>query len=305
MDVKIEYKGQVLAISSLGGGIKEYYTESAGKRRDIVYGYATAEQKDGCMGDVLSPFPGRMVNDEYEWEGKKYQISDSLKLSGRALHAFVDQFEWSVEKVSDTVIRASFRTGNDFDDKGYPFDLQYYIEYILGENKLKVITNVKNLGKNNAPFGIGYHPYFAVADKVDQMHWQVPAEKVVEFDSNLKPTGKLLEIQETGLDFREAATIGDKVIDNCFFDLQRDASGLFISTLSNPETGEQIVIWQDDSYPYFQTYSSDTIKKENHRRAMALEPQTCCGFSINMPELGLITLKPEGEFNGTWGIIFG
>lgn len=302
MEVFIEYKGQRLAVDSLGGGIKSYYVHKDGERRDIIYGYRDIEAKDGCMGDVLSPFPGRMVDDEYEWQGTKYVIAEELKLNGRALHAFVDQFEWRVEKISDSMIQATFQTEQRFNDKGFPFNLEYKVEYSIGEEGLTVKTNVKNVGRTTAPFGIGYHPYFAVTEVVDVAEWQVPAKKVVEFDENLKPTGRFLSTGEASLDFREFSVIGDKIIDNCFFELERDSQGIFNSVLKNNKTGEKITIWQDEAYPYFQTYSSDTIKPEHHRKAMALEPQSCCGFAINMPELGLIALKSGEEFKGSWGV---
>lgn len=303
--VRINYKKCTLVINSRGGGIAEYYTEIGGERHDIIYGYAGESDYDGGMGDILSPFPGRVDKGEYAYEGEKYKLCGFTENNGNPLHVFVRELEWEVEKSAENQITSSLEVnGNDFKDNGYPFSLKYQIIYTLLESGFRVKTVVKNIGDKAAPFGIGYHPYFSVTQMVDQAIWQFSAQSMVEFDRSLKPTGKLIPISETRLDFRTPARVGERVIDNCFTDLTRDKEGIFTSRLSNEDGSKVIEIWQDQSYPYFQTYSADTIDKKNYRKAMALEPQSCCGFAINMPELGLINLEPNAEFKGEWGVNF-
>jgi len=301
--VKLNFKDQTLIINTRGGGIAEYYVTKKNQRRDIVYGYGSEKDYDGGMGDVLSPFPGRVENSEYYFNGNHYKLSGFNVNSGNALHVFVREQNWKVEVTDKNKITASFNiSSKKFSKHGYPFDLELTIIYSLSNNGLTVSTKVKNIGPETAPFGIGYHPYFKVAAKVDDMVWIVPAKKIVEFDEKLKPTGRLLVVSKTEFDFRIPKEIGSLEIDNCFTDLIRDKKGIFTSTLSNKSGSEVIKVWQDKKYPYFQTYSADTIAKKNFRQAMALEPQTCCGYAVNVPNLGLIKLKPKEEFNGCWGI---
>jgi len=301
--IKIKYFNQTLVINSRGGGIAEYYIENKGTRHDIIYGYKSEKDHDGGMGDILSPFPGRVENSEYDFEGKHYKLEGFAQNRGNTLHAFVREMEWQVEKTGENQITSTLDVmAKEVESKGFPFSLKYQIIYTLLEDGIEIKTCVKNVGEKIAPFGIGYHPYFKVATQVDEMVWRVPAKKVVEFDETLKPTGKMLPIGETRLDFREPHAIEGIEVDNCFTDLIRDDDGIFTSTLSNLSQTRCLEIWQDESYPYFQTYSADTIADSNYRQAMALEPQSCCGYAVNMPKLGLISLKPEEEFNGRWGI---
>lgn len=303
--VELEFKNQTLIINSRGGGIAQYYVENNGKRREIMYGYSKQEGCDGGMGDILSPFPGRVDKGEYSYQNKNYKLSGFIENKGNPLHAFVRELEWKVKKTAENQITSTLDVyAKDCKENGYPFSLKYTIIYTLKKNGLDVETVVKNVGENTAPFGIGYHPYFSVTQEVDQAIWQFSAQSVVEFDKSLKPTGRLIPINETRLDFRTPARIGERVIDNCFTDLVRDEKGIFTSRLSNEDGSKSIEIWQDESYPYFQTYSADTIDKKNYRKAMALEPQTCCGYAVNVPGLGLISLKPGEEFRGEWGVNF-
>ncbi len=301
--IELKYKNQTLKINTRGGGIAEYYVEKDGRREDIIYGYNIEKDCDGGMGDVLSPFPGRVDKGEYSYQGSDYQLKGFAENKGNTLHAFVRELEWEVAKISDYQIASIVEVKEDkFLDKGYPFNLRFSIIYEILDEGLLIRTEVKNIGENTAPFGIGYHPYFKVAAKVDEMIWHVPAKSVVEFDESLKPTGKLIPVDESNLDFRTPARIGSRIIDNCFTDLIRDEKGIFTSRLSNEDGTKAIEIWQDESYPYFQTYSSDTIAPKNQRQAIAMEPQSCCGFAINFPKLGLIDLVPDLQFVGEWGI---
>lgn len=301
--VELKLAGQTLAINPRGGGIAEYYVEMKGVRHDIIYGYSREEDYDGGMGDILSPFPGRVENSTFDFDGESYQLSGFSQNKGNTIHAFVREMLWQVKKSSENQITSTLDVSSEeMAGHGYPFSLKYEVKYTLLEKGLSVETSVENTGSKTAPFGIGYHPYFKVAAQVDEMVWRVPAKKVVEFDATLKPTGKLINIGETRLDFRTAKAIEGIEIDNCFTDLRRDESGIFTSTLQNL-TGTKIInIWQDKSYPYFQTYSADTIADRNYRQAMALEPQTCCGYAVNVLGLGLIALKPQEKFSGRWGV---
>ncbi len=303
--VELKYGGQTLKINTRGGGIAEYFIEKKGKRQDIIYGYSDEKDCDGGMGDILSPFPGRVDKGRYTYDGKDYQLKGFIESNGNPLHVFVREQQWKVTINSESQITSRLDVKEEkFSSFGYPFSLEICINYQLLDDGLKVKTTVKNVGKVTAPFGIGYHPYFKVADKVDDMIWQVPAKSLVEFNEKLKPTGKLIPIEESSLDFRTPARIDVRVIDNCFTDLIRDSKGIFTSKLSNEDGSKIIEIWQDKRYPYFQTYSSDTIATKNIRQAMAMEPQSCCGFAVNMQGLGLIDLKPKGTFTGEWGINF-
>ena len=302
--VKTTCLGQTLVINPRGGGIAEYFMTINGKRQDIVYGYTEEEDADGCMGDVLCPFPGRVDNSEYDFEGEHYKLSGFQENRGNTLHAFVRELEWQVEELEPGQISSSIEIGeNDFAERGYPFGFRLSLTYLLTDDGLKVQVLAINNGTKTAPFGIGFHPYFKIAGQVDEMVWKVPAKKVVEFDSTLRPTGKLLNTGDTTLDFRIANPIDGIVVDNCFTDLERDEkTGRFTSFLANLTGTKKISVWQDENFPYFQTYSADTIADRNYRKAMALEPQTCCGYAVNIEGLGLIKLKPSEEFKGEWGI---
>ncbi len=300
--VKLEFNNQRLVIDKLGAGIAQYFIKENGRQQNIVYGYSSREKKDGSMGDILSPFPGRVEDARYCYNGKSHRLRKVKIKGGQAIHGFVKERSWDLKKVGDSQIIASYLLDGTKDQIGYPFKLDYQIDYTLSNKGLTVDSRVKNVGSNKAPFGLGFHPYFDLGCQVDEMEISFQAKKMVEFDRDLKPTGKLIDIEETDYDFIEPKKINDLVIDNCFTELVRNSNGIHEMVLDNKQNKRKITIWQDRAYDYLQLYSADTKKEPLKRRALAVEPQTCSGFAFNLPELGLIDLRPNETFKASWGV---
>lgn len=253
--------------------------------------------------DVLSPFPGRVDNAEYSFQNKKYKISGLSKPGENPCHAFVKYLDWQLTIIRDNHIRTSLVfSGNSKPDWGYPFYLNYVIDYELIESGLRVEFEVKNTGKSTAPLGIGFHPYFMIGKKIDDLFLKIPAKKMVDFDSSLKPTGELIPIEKSALDFSRRKKIGTQLIDNCFTQLIYK-NGCATTEISDSEL--KITIWQDKNLPYIQIYSADNMKKTAYRRrAIAIEPQSCCGYAVNVPKMGLISLGSGEIFSASWGVNF-
>jgi aldose 1-epimerase len=301
--LKIEYKNQRLSINKKGAGIAQYFlVDKNNNQKNIIYGYRSSKEKDGSMGDILSPFPGRVEKAQYKYGDKKYYLTGTRLKDTNAIHGFVKDRVWSFKVGKNRIIGEYLLNGQE-EAIGYPFKLLYQVSYQLGKDGLEVKTKVKNIGEKTAPFGIGFHPYFTLNCPVDDIYCQFEAEKVVEFDKNLKPTGKLIDIKKTDYDFSEGKNIDSLVIDNCFTKLARDEKGIFKIRLKNRNKNRLITIWQDQSFGYLQLYSADTKDKPLKRAALAVEPQTCTGYAFNVSKMGLIELKPGQEFFGSWGVL--
>lgn len=91
------------------------------------------------------------------------------------------------------------------------------------------------LGNRPLPFGAGQHPYLTVGTpQVDDASLLLVAGSRLEMDSERKvPSGILLSMAGTALDFRTPRSIGSQVLDECFTDLARDDSGKAHVSLSD------------------------------------------------------------------------
>ena len=302
--IGLQKNNQHLIIDQLGGGIAEYYIEDKKTREDIIYGYQDRDHKGAStMGDVLFPFPGRVKNGKYKFAGKNYRLSGVDIKDGQAIHGFAKNSDWQIiEKHQDRVIIEFNIKKDEYQKRGFPFSLKIRLNYQLASNGFSCLTMVENFGDSPAPFGLGFHPYFTLGEEnINSIKLKIRAKNLVEFDQNLIPTGKLISLnKENDLDFGYPKAIGEREIDNCYFDLYFN-QGVATTEISSNQ-GRKIAIWQNRSFPYLQIYSADTIGEKHARRGLAIEPQTCTGFAFNKPEFGLKILSPGKKFFGEWGV---
>jgi aldose 1-epimerase len=306
----LKHKDQVLTIQRIGAGIAQYYIQRDDIKYHICYGFSDEKDKESCMGDNLFPWPGRIENQHYEWKGKEYSVKGHASMvdaNNNALHGFVNTMEWKFDQQSENKVVALVEIDEKvFEKKGYPFSLSLQLVYVLSDNGLEVEALVKNTGSHIAPWGIGFHPYFTIDDQiVDNLELKIPSTSLIEYDSVLKPTGKLIDVsnREHPYSFHDFKQISNTIFDHCYVNLESDDNGIAKTTLRYKD--KTITVWQQvSSYPYCQVYSYDFSKKGNKRRGFAIEPESCCGFAFNVKDMGLGELSPGEEFKGKWGIEF-
>jgi aldose 1-epimerase len=238
-----------------------------------------------CKGDFLAPFPNRISGGTYVFKDVEHQLIKNEVARGHALHGFVmkKSFEIVAQKESEEFTTATFKaTIHEDEFQGYPFEIDINITFTLKANSLEIQMGGKNLGKSEAPFGIGWHPYFTVRKKIDECKLRIPALSIMETDpaKELIPTGKHLP-NTFGTNFKN---IGTETFDTCFVDLV-DQSVRF----------ENIEMYMDNSMKYLQIYTPED------RNSIAIEPMTCAPDAFNNG-LGLITLSSNEEVIRRFGI---
>jgi aldose 1-epimerase len=192
---------------------------------------------------------------------------------------------------------ASCQLSYDFigDDHGYPFDLRVTITYTLSPLGFKVTTNAQNKGTKSLPWAQGWHPYFTFnapatyAERVDILTLSTPTLTKIDTDENGIPTGTQSQLVFSG-------SLNNTNLDVCLVasgQRNTDSSGRTITTLSHPTRKAEYVIWQDNSYPYVQVFTT--------WYSVAIEPLTSVTNSFNNGK-GLITLKPNDNWSGSFGV---
>ena len=280
--------------------------ESDGTESDIVWGYTGGSQKKGGQGDVLIPFPGRIKEGRYTFDGCSYQLERNDKEGPNAIHGFVRNLPWTVrEQQSD---RVEFEVSIDataYSPRGYPFSLNVRVTYELQRMGLFCGFAVRNVGTDFAPVGAGFHPYFTVGmTAIDEAEARIPACGYLEFDDHLAPTGRILPAAGSEWDYRRFTLIGGRRFNHCYIDLERDPDGCCTASLRNPGNGQTIDVVMDRSFSALVVYTGDAIL-DAPRRALAIEPMTCASDAFNHPEWGLKRLSPNDTFAGGFTVRVG
>jgi aldose 1-epimerase len=289
---EIAFEDQRVVVVEVGGGLRTY---SVGGR-DVLDGYEVGEMASAGRGQVLAPWPNRLDDGRYEFDGAEHQVPLNELANSNAIHGLVRWSSWGVQ------VREPHRVvlQHVVDPRpGYPFTLEMSIDYALAKTGLTVRTTTTNIGSAAAPFGAGAHPYLTVGtDAVDDIVLRVPAYTALRSNDRGIPTGTH-HVEGTELDFRSGRRIGDTKIDHGFTDLEWDASGIARVELTSGESGAGLTLWVDESYPYVMVFTGDL--PEVSRRGLAVEPMTCAPNAFRSGD-GLVVLGPGASTTGAWGI---
>lgn len=242
---------------------------------------------------LLYPFPNRLSQGQYEWEGQRYQFPINDVPANNALHGFGMQQPMKV--IAAEADEAQARLRCQFDYAGelpyYPFPFQFEVEFILGEGSLEVELSVRNTGSQALPFGMGWHPYFRLTPKVDELILQMPPCDLVGVDAEMIPTGKRYAYDT----FAEPKRIGAEVLDNAF--ALHQTEGRASIHLSNEGYG--LHYWQEcgpGRFPFVQLFTPP------NRSALAIEPMSCNIDAFNNGQ-GLMRVLPGEQRAARFGVI--
>jgi aldose 1-epimerase len=290
--IEITLGEQRAVVVEVGGGLRSY--SAAG--RDLLDGYRADEMSTSGRGQVLLPWPNRIQDGSYEFDGQRHQLPINDPDEQDAIHGLVRWAPWSVAEHEPhrVVMRHSIHP-----QPGYPFALEVGIEYVLSGEGLRVRTTATNVGAGPCPYGCGAHPYLSVGtDVVDSLTLRAPGRTVLLSDERGIPVGSE-SVEGTEYDFRRPRQIDATRLDNAFTDLERDGDGVARVSLSDSR-GSSLTLWVDEAYRYLMLFTGDPLPDVG-RRSLAVEPMTCPPNAFRSGE-SLIRLEPGGSFTSTWGI---
>ena len=280
-------------VVEVGAGLRTY---------DVGYtarldGYAHDELCPSGRGQVLMPWPNRIEDGSYEFDGRRHQLPLSEAGARNAIHGLVRWVAWTVTQRGEGRVVLEHLL---HPQPGYPFALALRVEYALDDDGLTVRTTATNVGADPCPFGSGNHPYLTLGtDTVDALTLTVPAGVVLESGDRGLP-GPARPAEGTPLDFRAPRPIGGTQLDNAFTGLERGPDGRVRVELRDDAGGAELVLWADESYTHLQLFTGDPLP-DVARRSLAVEPMTCPPNAFRSGE-GVIRLEPGASWSGAWGI---
>ncbi len=285
---------QRAVIVEVGGGLRSY--SAAGL--ELLDGYGADQMSTSGRGQVLLPWPNRLQDGSYEFDGRRHQLALTEPEAHNAIHGLVRWTAWNVahREPHRVVLEHALHP-----QPGYPFSLALSLEYSLSESGLEVRTTVTNVGSDACPYGSGAHPYLTVGTAtVDPVVLRVPGRTMLESDDRGLPIGTA-SVDDTEYDFREPRPIGSTKLDNAFTDLERDEDGRAHVELHDPASGRALTLWVDESYAYLMIFTGDPLPDVN-RRSLAVEPMTCPPNAFRTGD-AVIRLEPGGSTTSAWGIV--
>jgi len=267
----------------------------------LLHGYQPDELPPGGAGQLLAPWPNRIDNGEYSFNGTDLQLAVSEPTRSTAIHGLTRWANWTkVRHDTGEVLLRSEAHGQ----QGYPFSVEIDASYeVDAEAGLRVTITARNLGSHAAPYGNGSHPYLNLAtSSIDECQLTLPARQYLPMDERGLPAGPAQPVDGTTYDFREPRTIGATTLDTPLTGLITGTDGRAWAHLA--ANGTKVSLWADAGYRWLQVFTGDTLDADRRRKAIAIEPMTCPPNAFVSGD-DLLVLQPGDEVTHTWGITAG
>ncbi len=290
----IEADGHRAVLVEVGGGLRSYTVDG----RELLDGYGEDEISPASAGQILAPWPSRIRDGQYTFDGHAYQLPLTEPKRRTAIHGLVGWGRWQMVSESPSSVTLAYELPAT---PGYPWPLLMRSTWTVSADGLRAEHTATNLDTRPAPFGFSVHPYLRLPGvATDDVHLRVPARSRVLFDGRLLPIGAV-KLAGTGYDFVESRRVGEQILDTTFGDIEKAADGSSSVTLAAPDGSPSLDIWADGTFNWWQVFSADTLGGERRRRSIAVEPMTCPPDAFRSGR-DLITLEPGQTWTGVWGI---
>jgi aldose 1-epimerase len=277
-------------IYSFGAILNSFTVEGKKRRINVIDGFISPANARETItktfkSSKLSPFVCRLKKGEYIFNGEMYKI-EKFYLDSEAIHGLLFDATFTVEDYgtgdSSAFVRLLYKYSKK--EEGYPFAYAVDVVYTLkANNTLSIQTLVINNSEEDMPLNDGWHPYFQLGETVNNLHVQFNSNAMVEFNSDLLPTGKFTPYSK----FERMELFGETRLDNCFV-LKNSLQPACI--LRDEKAGIQLSIKTDESYPYLQVFTP------GHRKSIAIENLSSAPDSFNNG-IGLIIVKPGEQYS--------
>lgn len=283
------------AIASVGASLR--VLTYAG--RDLVVPFEADELRPMFRGATLAPWPNRIADGTYTFNGTEYTVALTEPDRGNALHGLAGWLDFQeIESSPSHVMLAA----EIVPQSGYPFRVLVRVRYELTDDGLETVVTASNLGKDAAPYGTGPHPYLVAGEgRVDDWALSLPAAEVLTVSADrLLPTGLEDVVTHAGgaFDFRASRAIDDVFIDHAFTSLIPNDDGHAVVRVTTAEGSGVEMVW-GDALPWVQVFTGDQPNPDIHRLGIAVEPMTCPPDAFNSGT-DLIVLEPGESSTASW-----
>jgi len=214
--------GMVAEISNYGAKIVRLVVpDRNGNKRDVVLGFSTAGEwlaQETYFNAVIGRVANRIKNGRFTLDGKAHQLpcnNGTNSLHG-GVHGFNEKY-WDVTAQSAYELTLHYRAADG--EEGYPGNLDVWVTYtVTRDNTLRIRFEAQTDAPTLAAFT--NHAYFNLSGegsgRVDNHVLQVFADRYTPFDDTACPTGAIMPVEGTPMDFRLPVRIGDRISDPFF-----------------------------------------------------------------------------------------
>ena len=316
-------RGTKLRFTNYGMIITELWTrDQRGELGNVVGGSDSLDRYLAGFpftGAVIGRFANRIRRGFFQLDGKAYQLA--INNGPNHLHGGRVGFDkklWHYEgdHLTDSLASIRFSYASPDGEENYPGTLSVDVTYELTDDD-QVRLRYKATTDQATPINLTNHSYFNLAGHGDirSHRLQLWASRYTPVDEGLIPTGEIVSVAGTPLDFTTSRVVGDRMeqtglsVPGYDHNFVLDHPSRVISlaaVLTDPSSGRVMEVLTDQ--PGIQLYTSNFAPVEGvectngvrlgRHGALCLETQNFPD-AVNRPSFPLAILRPGETYNRT------
>lgn len=209
--------GMQISVTDYGATlVKVLVPDQNGRMTDVVLGYDDAsgyEQGDKFFGAIVGRVANRIGGASFELNGRTYRLAQNDH--GNNLHSGMDFYSkrmWTVLEYGKEHITFALQSPDG--DQGYPGKVNIRVSYTLTEeNEVKIHYHA--VPEEDTLINMTNHSYFNLSGQnsgsvMDEEVW-IDADAYTEADAESIPTGAIVSVAGTPMDFRQRKSLGRDV----------------------------------------------------------------------------------------------
>ncbi len=309
-------EGLKAVITNYGGTILELWTpDKSGKSGNVVLGYDSLsgylQKANPFFGALIGRYANRLSKGTFTIDGKTYTLA--LNDHGNTLHGGLKGFDkvvWTVNLVNDSSLALSYLSRDG--EEGFPGNLNVKVVYTLRSGN-ELMIDYTAMTDMKTPVNLTNHAYFNLSAGKDSTilghELRINASKFTPVNETLIPTGKLVPVEKSPMDFLKFKVIGkdlDKVkggYDHNYVIDKKDSGLTLAAEVYEPNSGRlmQVRTTQPGIQFYTGNFLNGTLtgrdgKKIVQHGAFCLETQHFPD-SPNQPSFPGVILEPGQTFH--------
>ncbi len=311
-------RGSFAKIITYGATLTELWVpDRHGKNADVVLGFDDLGgyvKNPAWFGATVGRVTNRIARGKFTLGGKQYSLE--INNPPNSLHSGpkdLSHVVWKGEVISAPHAAAvKFSYSSPDSDEGFPGNLAVSVTYTLTDSdELKLNYSAKT--DQPTPVNLTNHSYFNLGGSKDVLAdvLYLNADRYTPVDSTFIPTGEILPVKGTPLDFTHPTAIGARIgeikgdpggYDHNFVINGEPGKLKLAARVTDPGSGRKLEMWTTE--PGVQFYSANFLDgsivgkggvKYGQHAAFCLEAQHFPD-SVNQPKFPSIILDPGSVY---------
>lgn len=258
--------GASVSLTTLGAAVQSIVMpDRNGDLSDVVLGYDTPEEyleDTEYLGAAVGRYANRIGGAKFSLNGVGYHIcanegKNSLH-GGNGIHH--RRFDAETGESSVT-----FGLTDPDGENGFPGELRISVRYTLTDDNSLIIDYTAQSDRDTV-LSLTNHSYFNLAGSGSVLghELKVNADRYLEVDAELIPTGRLADVKGTEFDLRERREIKNGFYDHCF--VLND--GESCAELYDAGSGRKMTVTTD--LPGIQVYAGGAMKSRTGKNGSVI-----------------------------------